>query len=105
MWGVKMSFRPGIYLHYKGSVYAAHMVVRHHETREPMVVYTSLTKGNVNVREMHKPQDGRACDAWTDYVAWNQGVEVPPTYSGPTQGPTGKPGMWATRFVFLRDFE
>lgn len=88
--GEMENFRPGIYMHYKGPLYAALMLVRHHETREPMVVYTSLEKGNVQVREFES--SGRGVDAWTDVVEW----KVPlPDGSAATHGP---------RFVFARDF-
>lgn len=86
----EISFRPGKYTHYKGGHYAALMLVRHHETREPMVVYVSEEKGNVQVRELRQPSpraDGSwpHIDAWTDIVEWPDGVKRP-------------------RFLFAEDF-
>lgn len=87
-------FRPGIYQHYKGGTYAALMMVAHHETREPMVVYTSLEKGNVQVREWKQPYpQERGIDAWTDVVKWEVSI------------PTFDPGIThAPRFIFIRGF-
>lgn len=91
----EISFRPGKYTHYKGGHYAALMLVRHHETREPMVVYVSEEKGNVQVRELRQPAEGKqsrayyegieTIDAWTDIVEWPDGVKRP-------------------RFLFAEDF-
>jgi hypothetical protein len=83
-------FRPGKYVHYKGGHYSAIMLVAHHETREPMVVYVSHEKGNVQVRELRQPpREGfqtSSVDAWTDVVEWPDGEKRP-------------------RFVFLGDFK
>lgn len=67
-------FRPGLYQHYKGGRYRALMLVNHHDTREPMVVYVSLSHGTMNVREYRRrasERDGSvdmSVDAWTDMV-------------------------------------
>jgi Protein of unknown function (DUF1653) len=45
-------FKLGIYEHYKGGRYTAVMVVQHHQTREPMVVYVSHERGSVNCRPL-----------------------------------------------------
>jgi hypothetical protein len=37
--------KPGIYRHYKGSLYEALMLARHSETEEDMVVYRALYGG------------------------------------------------------------
>ncbi len=72
------TFVPGVYEHYKGGHYAALMLVAHHETREPMVVYTSLLKGNVQVREWKQPPTPLpAVDSWNDLVAWPDGTKQP----------------------------
>lgn len=41
----------GVYRHYKGPLYRVLHVARHHETNEPFVVYQSLERGTINVRE------------------------------------------------------
>jgi hypothetical protein len=59
-------FKPGIHRHYKGGLYTAICLVTHHETREPMVLYVSHTKGTTNVRPLHGwPGDN---DGWDDYM-------------------------------------
>lgn len=50
-------FRSGIYKHYKGGLYRVLFLVRHHDSGEPMVVYASLDRGTLNVRE------------WPDFIA------------------------------------
>jgi hypothetical protein len=85
-------FKPGVYEHYKGGRYRALMLVDHHETREKMVVYVSLSYGTVNVRELNQPPPQplgrRAVDAWTDSVQGFDGHGVAETrprfrYVGP----------------------
>ena len=58
----RRGFRPGIYQHYKGDRYRALFLAAHHETREPWVVYLSLTSGSVNVRRdnRRRPHSGSA---------------------------------------------
>lgn len=46
------NFRLGIYEHYKGPRYTALMIVQHHGTRKPMVVYVSHEKGSINCRPL-----------------------------------------------------
>lgn len=64
-------FRPGLYRHYKGGMYNAICLVTHHGTREPMVLYVSLTYGGVNVRPL-KPMEGDQ-DSWTDFIDTTSG--------------------------------
>lgn len=47
------SFKPGLYRHYKGGLYTALGLITHHESRQPMVHYVSLTYGGANVRPLH----------------------------------------------------
>lgn len=69
---------PGVYEHYKGGLYTVLAIVRHHEHREPMVLYVSHTTGNAQVRELRQsPLWGtHHVDAWTDvvHVAENGGT-------------------------------
>ncbi len=80
-------FKLGVYEHYKGSRYTALMIVRHHDTGKPMVVYASHEKGTLNVRplwgwhgsvagELHDP------DGWLDDVT-GPTYEPPHGYRGP----------------------
>jgi hypothetical protein len=79
------NFKFGVYEHYKGGRYTAIMIVQHHDTRRPMVVYTSHEKGSINCRplrgwagaiqggpnaQLHDP------DGWLDEIH-------SPGYSGP----------------------
>ena len=67
------SFRIGNYKHYKGDLYTALMLVTHHETRQPMVLYVSHKTGELNVRPL-KPMPGDP-DGWDDWVQ-HDGNEV-----------------------------
>lgn len=58
------NFKPGVYAHYKGSMYTALMLVHHHDSRELLVVYLSHSHGTLNVREWYVP----GSDSWTDMV-------------------------------------
>lgn len=49
---IDSDFKPGLYRHYKGRLYSALALVRHHETGEPMVLYASLDRGTFNVRPL-----------------------------------------------------
>ncbi len=73
-------FKAGIYQHYKGGRYVALFLVRHHETGEPMVVYTCCERGTTSVREWDSP--GKA--SWSD--TWRLGVKLTSrfTYVGPS---------------------
>lgn len=62
-------FKPGLYKHYRGHFYIALFLVRHHETGEFLVVYTSSSDHTVNVREWDTP--GK--DSWCDQVTWHSG--------------------------------
>jgi len=82
-----VDFKPGRYRHYMGGEYVALQLVRHHETRDYLVLYLSLTHGTFNVREYATP----GCDSWTDIV--NLGAPNDPgsytpvvrfTYLGPS---------------------
>jgi hypothetical protein len=46
------NFKFGIYEHYKGAKYTALMIVQHHDTRRPMVVYVSHERGSINCRPL-----------------------------------------------------
>jgi hypothetical protein len=58
------TFRPGIYRHYKGGLYRALHLVEHHETGQKLVVYVSMEKGSLHLREYDDPN----ADSWTDLV-------------------------------------
>lgn len=58
----------GIYRHYKGGRYRVLAVARHHETGQPYVVYQSLERGSVNVREFEN---------WSDDVELKDGNFAP----------------------------
>ena len=60
------AFRPGIYRHYKGGMYTALMLVKHHESRALYVLYISNTYGGPNVRPL-APVPGDP-DGWLDLV-------------------------------------
>ncbi len=57
-------FKPGLYKHYKGGFYIALFLVRHHETGDFLVVYTSSKDHTVSVREW----DSQGKDSWCDEV-------------------------------------
>ena len=59
-------FKPGLYKHYRGGFYTALFLVAHHETREPMVIYTSHTYGGVNARPLHGWSGDS--DGWNDWM-------------------------------------
>ena len=65
------TFRPGLYEHYKGGLYLALMIVEHHETREPYVVYLSTGHNTINIRPWAKPGE----DSWTDSVYAKRTIE------------------------------
>jgi hypothetical protein len=74
-------FNLGIYEHYRGGRYTALMLVQHHDTRQPMVVYVSHEKGSVNCRPLRGwyQENGSLCidtDGWLDEISSN-------SYSGP----------------------
>lgn len=47
-----LGIKPGIYRHYKGGLYTVFGLVTHHETRQRMVLYVSLTTGTFTVRPL-----------------------------------------------------
>lgn len=59
-------FRPGLYQHYKGGLYAAYFLVTHHGTRQPMVFYVCLSRGGTNVRPLNGWEGDS--DGWNDLV-------------------------------------
>jgi hypothetical protein len=58
------SILPGKYQHFKGGRYYVLMVAKHSETQEPLVVYVSLTSGDVFARPLAM---------WTEEVLWPGG--------------------------------
>lgn len=57
----KPEFKPGIWKHYKGDLYHALCLVKHHDSREDYVLYFSLKYGSANIRPLHgseKDPDG-----------------------------------------------
>jgi hypothetical protein len=59
-------FQPGLYRHYKGSLYRAIALVVHHEDQVPMVLYVALEhpESLPQVREF----DSNSADSWNDWV-------------------------------------
>ena len=47
-----MSFDLGLHRHFKGGLYSAIAIVKHHETREPWVLYISHQNGTMNIRPL-----------------------------------------------------
>ena len=72
------NFKLGVYEHYKGGRYTALMVVRHHDTGKPMVVYASHEKGTLNVR----PLWGWWQPALRDAYGWLDKIDTT-AYTGP----------------------
>lgn len=66
-------FRPGIYRHYKGSLYRALCLARDHETQAPLVVYVPLSPHG-DSKLPSPPQVRPLCtpgqDSWTDRVGY-----------------------------------
>lgn len=73
-------FRAGRYRHYKGGLYNALYLVRHHHEGQPMVVYLSVEKQTLNVR----PLRGWTTDpdGWLDPVTIEGSVVPRFTYVG-----------------------
>lgn len=82
-------FKPGLYEHYKGGQYIALHLVRHHESDELFVVYVSLTKGTINIREYASPGKDSWCDMVEQFVG--QPARCDPEYET------------VPRFKFLRE--
>ncbi len=80
------NFKFGIYEHYRGGRYTALMIVQHHDTRRPMVVYVSHERGSINCRPLrgwsgplYAEDDPRRLQdpACHDPDGWLDPVEVP----------------------------
>lgn len=73
-------FKPGVYQHYRGGLYTAVMLVTHHQTRLPMVVYFSHEKHSLNCRPLVGWRDTgdrgslRAEEPAIDPDGWNDTV-------------------------------
>lgn len=78
-----LNFKPGVYRHYKGGMYVALQLVRHHETQALYVVYISMSYGHVHLREWATP----GADSWIDKVMH------PASYS--------RAGEWIQRFTYV----
>lgn len=62
-------FEPGIYEHYKGGIYAALFLAKHHETKVPFVVYAGAEgpgegPSELWIREFNTP----GASSWSDQV-------------------------------------
>lgn len=68
-----MSFKLGIYRHYKGGLYLAVVVASMHDSREKHVVYYSFEHETWNVRPLQKEGE----DSWEDRVEIAPGVYQP----------------------------
>jgi hypothetical protein len=80
------TFVPGVYRHYKGGLYTAIMLVKHHESRCAMVLYTSHTFGTTNVRPLCGYLGDE--DAWNDWVDSSTGKAITkPDRSNPNHVP------------------
>jgi hypothetical protein len=58
-------FKAGVYEHYKGGLYLALHLARHHDTGELFVFYMCLLNGTLWMREWATP--GK--DSWTDQIS------------------------------------
>lgn len=78
-----LAFRRGLYRHYKGGIYDAVDLVRHHDTGLAWVLYRSREHGTLNVRPLMSHQrlvvsTQEEASAWNDTVmAEDTGYEVP----------------------------
>ena len=61
------AFKPGLWRHYKGGLYSALMLVTHHETRAPWVLYVSHTYGGTNIRPLWGGAPGEP-DGWFTHL-------------------------------------
>lgn len=75
--------RLGLHRHYKGGVYTAIAVVRHHESRQPMMLYVCHETGSLNVRSLY-PHDGDP-DAWFSNATLPNGGVAPRFAPIPTE--------------------
>lgn len=71
------NFKLGIYEHYKGGRYTALMIVQHHDTRKPMVVYVSHERGSINCRPLRGWDGGEYAGRLHDPDGWLDAVDVP----------------------------
>ena len=67
-----MSFRPGIYRHYKGGYYLGLFVARHSGRDDEVAVYFSLKKRVFWVRPLRRPILEEE-DCWNDIIYWPDG--------------------------------
>lgn len=81
-----------LYRHYKGNLYMPTLLVDHHETQQPMVVYRCMSGehiGHMCVRPLERRMDVEGNimdpDSWTDRVRWPDGrlrTRFVPDYPG-----------------------
>jgi hypothetical protein len=94
------NFKLGIYQHYKGGLYTALLIVQHHDTRRPMVVYVSHEKGSINCRPLRgwhgSPTGGHIVEdpECHDPDGWLDEVEL-------TEPGVGKTGERGPRFRYI----
>lgn len=62
-------FKPGLYVHTKtGNLYRALFLAAMHDTREPHVVYFSLSRGSLNIRPLKGTAES-GFEGWDDMAA------------------------------------
>lgn len=83
----KEPLRLGNYQHYKGGLYTAIAIVKHHETQQDMVLYLSHQTGTLTVRPLEKMEivGGVDADAWSDSIDEGHGAVPRFRYIGPEQ--------------------
>ncbi len=102
-------FRTGVHRHYKGGLYTALMLVTHHETRQPIVIYVSHTTGTVTARPLRPMHEvvvsGQSrfvdCDAWDDWVMHDGNSVRRFTYVGEIAGSAELKAPYAHRARLL----
>jgi len=63
-----MSIPPGVFHHFKGGRYRVLTTAKHSETEETLVIYVSLTSGDIFARPL---------SMWTEEVEWPSGEKRP----------------------------